>query len=291
MDTILTHPEKILYPEDKLTKADIFSYYQSIASHILPHIVNRPLTLVRCPNSYQECFYQRHSLGNMAHVYVKKIKEKNNSFKECLYIKDKTGLFSLIQMDVLEIHPWGCHIDDIDHPDRLIFDLDPGPDVAWSEVVLAAKRIRQYFKTLRVFVKTTGGKGLHVVIPIQAQYEWPVVKAFAKKVAEDLAQRYPENYVTTISKTKRQGKIFLDYLRNQMSASAVALYSTRARIHAPIAIPLSWRDLETISMPQITVVDLIHKKQKLKFNAWRGFFNVNQSILNPKKNSVTSLIK
>lgn len=274
----ITHPEKVLYPEDHLTKGDIFAYYKLIAQRILPHVVNRPLTLVRCPNSYQQCFYQRHTVGNLPHVYTKVLKRNEHESKEYLYIKDKEGLLSLVQMDVLEIHPWGCRIENIDQPDRLIFDLDPGPGVTWEMMVLTAKRLRKYFKKMRVFVKTTGGKGLHVVIPIQPQYEWSVLKEFAKQIVEDLAQRYPEDYVTTISKAQRKGKIFLDYLRNQMSASSIAAYSTRARIHASIAMPLSWKDLETNTPPQYTISDVMQKNKKLKPDPWRGFFNVKQKL-------------
>lgn len=240
----LSSPDKVLYPEQGITKQDLARYYEAIAPVMLPHVALRPITLVRCPTGRQKkCFYQRHAgsgvpaaLGEVAIA----------GFEEpYLYIRDVTGLVTLVQMGVLEIHPWQAMVDKPERSDRVIFDLDPGEGLGFADTMAAAREIRAVLeaKGLVSFVKTTGGKGLHVVAPIDRRHEWPAVKAFARDMAAALAERFPERYLIKNSIAARRGRIFIDYLRNDPTSTSVAPYSTRSREGAPVSMPLSWDEL------------------------------------------------
>lgn len=240
----LTHPEKVLYPEQGITKQDLADYYLAVADRILPHVARRPLTLVRCPaGSEKKCFYQRHAGSGvpdeLGEVPIAGFAEPY------LYIKDTAGLIALVQMGVLEIHPWGARIDRPDRPDRIVFDLDPGEGLDFAAVTAAALEVRARLEGLGLaaFAKTTGGKGMHVVVPIARRHTWQAVKAFAKATAEAMAADAPERFLTRIAKAARKGRIFIDYLRNDPTSTAVAPYSTRARAGAPVAMPLAWDEV------------------------------------------------
>jgi DNA ligase D len=242
----LTSPEKVLYPEQGTTKRDLAEYYLAIADHILPHVARRPITLVRCPTGRQKkCFYQRHAGSGvppeLGEVEISGFEESG----AYLYIKDVKGLIAMVQMGVLEMHPWGARVDRPERAERVIFDLDPGEGLGFADVIAAARDVRQALMEVDLvsFVKTTGGKGLHVVIPIERRHEWREVKAFAKDLGETLARQAPDRFLTRISKAERRGRIFIDYLRNDPTSTAVAPYSTRARAGAPVAMPVAWEDL------------------------------------------------
>ena len=242
----LSHPDKVLYPEQGITKGALAAYYEAIADWILPHVKNRPISLVRCPmGRAKKCFFQRHA-GSGVPAQIREV--EISGFEESgayLYFSDKSGLIALVQMGVLEMHPWGSRVDRPERPDRLIFDLDPGEGLAFSDVAAAAIDTRKFLETLGLtsFVKTTGGKGLHVVVPMARRYSWRDAKAFAKAAAERMASREPQRYITRISKAERRGRIFIDYLRNDPTSTAVAPYSTRAREGAPVATPLYWHEV------------------------------------------------
>lgn len=278
---IMSHPEKILYPEGKITKLDIFEYYEMIQDKILPYITNRLLTLVRCPDNYHQCFYQKHLQKNTpAGLFEMTVMDKSGE-EEYLYLKNSTGLLSLPQMGVLEIHPWGSTIKHLEKPDMIIFDLDPAPDVTWKKVVKGAFEIRKYLAELDLisFVKTTGGKGLHVVVPIKPQYEWEEVKEFTHAFVDIIVAQSPELYVGKMSKEKRKGKIFLDYLRNQRGATAVAPYSTRAREKAPVSTPVHWDELTgSIKDTFFTIKTLEKHLQTQKHDPWEDFFKISQKL-------------
>ncbi len=262
----LTNPDKILYPEDNISKQDLANYYNEIQKWILPYLIKRPLTLVRCPDGYKKCFYQRHPSSGRS---------------EYIYLKDISDLLSFVQMGVLEIHPWGSRVDEIEYPDMLIFDLDPAPEVKWKKVVLAAKQIKQSLAKLKLksFVKTTGGKGLHVVVPIKPEYDWDKVKKFSKTFVNVLEQNNPGDYTSKLSKQQRKGKIFIDYLRNQRGATAVAAFSTRARLHAPVSTPLAWNELTNRFQDTFyTITTLPKRLKKLKKDPWEQFFKIRQSL-------------
>ncbi len=213
-----THPQRVLYPERGLTKLGLATYYAEVSAWILPHLADRPLSLVRCPEGREgQHFYQKHAAaGTPEAVHRIGIREKEKP-EPYLMIDNLAGLLSLVQMSVLELHPWGCRRDDIDLPDRITFDLDPDVTVAWSRVIEAARELRQRLGDLGLvsFVKTTGGKGLHVVVPIQRRHSWAEVGQFAKTIAQRMVADAPGRYVAKASKAARAGKIYIDYLRNK----------------------------------------------------------------------------
>ena len=240
----LSNPDKILYPEQGITKGDLADHYVAVAEAMLPHVAFRPITMVRCPTGRQQkCFYQRHAGAGVPRQIEKvTVPGFDNPY---LFIRDVAGLIALVQMGVLEIHPWGVRIEAPDRPDRVIFDLDPGEDLGFAAVVTAARDVRDRLGALGLtsFVKTTGGKGLHVVVPIEPSHAWPEVKAWAKAVSERMAADSPDLYLIRIAKAERTGRIFIDYLRNDPTSTAVGAYSTRARPGAPVAMPLEWKEV------------------------------------------------
>lgn len=267
----------------KSTKKELFDYYQAISPYILPYITNRALTLVRCPSHYQECFYQKHlNQKDHAGLYDIKVKSKNSgSIEDCIYLKDEQGLLALAQMGVLEVHPWGSTVDHLEQPDVLVFDLDPDPEVSWKMLVAAALEIREELEQLdlSVFIKTTGGKGLHLVIPIQPEYDWDSVKEFTHVFVEYLEKKYPKKYTSNMAKAKRKGKIFVDYLRNQRQATAIAPYSPRARLHAPVATPLHWDELTDNQNDCFYTIRTIFKRlDHLREDPWKAFWKIKQKL-------------
>ncbi|WP_264774051.1 DNA ligase D [Coxiella burnetii] len=277
----LTNPEKILYPEEKITKRQLADFYSKIADRLLPHIVHRPLMLLRCPNGYnKECFFQKHPDQNGEEfVYSVEIEEKER--KRYLTIHDEKGLLALVQMGVLEIHPWGSSDSHPEKPDRLIFDIDPHPAVSWKAVINCATDVFEVLKALglRSFVKTSGGKGLHVYVPIQPQLGWEKLHEFAQKLAKLIVQVNPRLYTAELSKGKRLNKIFIDYIRNNRGATCVAPYSTRAKKHVPLSTPVSWDELSAVKSPtQFTIKNIFHRLEALNQDPWEEFFDIKQSI-------------
>lgn len=278
----LSSPDKVLYDEQGITKLDLARYYAQVGEHMLPHVLNRPLTLVRCPDGKDgECFYQKHfTVGAPKALGEVKIREKSKTGRYPL-IKDMAGLLSLVQIGVLEIHVWGSRADDVERPDQLVFDLDPDPAVEWSEVMDAAKLMRKRLSKLNLvsFVKTTGGKGLHVVVPVRRNHEWPVIKEFCRGVVESCVADEPDRFVATMTKKARAGKIFIDFFRNDRGATAVAAYSTRAREGATVSTPLSWSELKPSLKPGAFTVETVPERlRRLKADPWADFFEVRQSI-------------
>lgn len=244
----LTHSDRVLYPEQGITKLELAEYYEQIADWILPHVSHRLLTLVRCPQGQQkQCFYQRNGDDGIAAEIHRLPLREGKSVKQALTIDSLPGLIALVQMGVLEIHTWGSTTKNIERPDRLTFDFDPAPELPWKIVRNAALELRARLTDLGLsaFVKTTGGKGLHVVAPIVPSASWEDVKDFARAAAEKMVEAKPELYLATMSKTKRAGKIFIDYLRNARMATAICAYSTRARSGAPVSVPLHWDELKS----------------------------------------------
>jgi bifunctional non-homologous end joining protein LigD len=278
----LTHPDRVLYPEQGLTKRDLAEFYDRIKEWILPHIVERPLSLLRCPEGRgKECFFQKHAgTGVPEHLKPVMIAEEK-ARREYLFVEDERGLVSLAQMGVLEIHPWGSRVSRLEEPDRLTLDLDPGPGVGWPRVLETARRIRDLLDKLGLasFVKTTGGKGLHVVVPLAPRQTWAMLKEFSRVIALEMVRRFPREYTATLSKADRNGKIFIDYLRNSRGATAVAAYSTRARAGAPVSTPVAWSELGPgLRSDRYTIENLPRRLDTLKKDPWDGFFKLRQGI-------------
>jgi bifunctional non-homologous end joining protein LigD len=266
----ITHPNRIVFEEGKITKGDVARYYAAVAPLLLREIKNRPISLYRCPNGIKaDCFYQRNvGFGLGADVYPFYWDYKGLSYKY-IYVKDVKGIMEMVQMGVIEIHPWGSTVDKVHMPDRMIFDLDPDPTVPFSEVKKAALEIRKRLKKsgLESFLKCTGGKGLHIVVPLAPKADWNEVKGWAHAFAHKMVADEPDKYVATITKSKRIGKILIDFFRNDYTATGIASYSLRARTGAPVAVPLEWRELAQLeSANQFSIGDVLKriKRQREK---------------------------
>jgi len=271
----LSHPDRILYPEQGITKLDLAQYYEQIADWMLPHLEGRPLTLVRCPEGFsKQCFYQRHMTGSMREPIRSISVREGRSTVSYVSVDSTPGLVALAQMRVLEIHTWGSRQDRIEQPDRMIFDLDPDPALPWKRIKEAAETLRVRLSALGFipFVKTTGGKGLHVVVPVRPRYGWETVKSLTKDIAADLAREAPDLYTATLSKAERRGKIYLDYLRNARTATAVSAYSTRAREHAPVSVPVDWDELSSdVRGNHFTIRNVPRRLARLRRDPWEDY--------------------
>jgi bifunctional non-homologous end joining protein LigD len=287
----ISNPDKVLYPEQNLTKRDLALYYEQIADHMLPHVANRPLTLVRCPEGRgKPCFFQKHtSKGRPEAMKAIDIVERDGP-ETYLYIDSVAGLISLVQMGVLEIHVWGSRVDMLEQPDRIVMDLDPAPELGWEAVVAGAKEVREKLRDLGLesFVKTTGGKGLHVVVPItRGRADWDEVKAFTRAIAVSMAAEAPTRYTATITKAKRTNKIFIDYLRNGRGATAITTFSARARPGAPVSVPLAWEELDSPIRPiDLTISTAPRFLAERARDPWEGIASVRQSITAEMKRKV-----
>lgn len=277
----LSNPDRILYPEQGITKEALARYYEQVADRILPHLAGRPLSLVRCPAGHEEgCFFQKHVSEHLPKaIRGIPIREKNEKGKY-FAIDDLAGLISLVQIGVLEIHIWGSREGHVEQPDLIVFDLDPGPDVDWGDVVKAARLVRDVLAGLKLesFVKTSGGKGLHVVIPTKPGPDWDQVKAFTKLIATQIAEREPDKYTAIMSKSRRTSRIFIDYLRNSRGATSIAPYSTRARPGAPVSTPLRWDELARIKAANAFTIENLPKRLRSGKDPWEGFYDLRQSI-------------
>jgi bifunctional non-homologous end joining protein LigD len=276
----LTHPDKQLYPEERVAKRDLALYYEAVAGRMLPHISQRLLSVVRCPEGRGEpCFFQRHPIPGSPDSIRRFKRRGKKATPDYIYIEDLQGLIALAQMGVLEIHIWGSHIGDIDRPDRVVFDLDPAEDVPFVQVKAAALHLRDVLDTVRLlsFPLLTGGKGIHVVVPLQPRQDWGVIKAFASGLAQRLAAEQPDRFVATMAKTKRTGRIFIDYFRNDKSATAIAPYSPRARPGAPLAWPVSWKALPRVtSAHEITLANF--RRRLAAADPWPGYDRTDQAL-------------
>ncbi|MGB0125599.1 MAG: DNA ligase D [Silvibacterium sp.] len=279
----LTHPDKVLDEDTKLTKLQLARYYSAVAGVMLPHIAGRPLSLVRCPEgSGKPCFFQKHvGSGLSAGVGSVPVKSKSSGATEqYITIDNAKGLIGLAQMGVLEVHPWGSRNDALETPDQLIFDLDPDEAVAWKQLVKSAVEVRGLLEQLGLesFVKSTGGKGLHVVAPIKPQREWSEVKAFAHSFVRMMEAANPKLYLTKMTKAARKNRIYLDYLRNERGATAVAPYSPRARRGVHVSMPLSWDELKKTDRPKFAVANFDQWKTRLRRDPWAKMETLRQTL-------------
>jgi len=276
-----------MFPAAGATKLAVARYYQSIARWILPHLVDRPLTLVRCPTGVRtgvkgdDCFYLKHSkVWAPAPLRRVRIREKTK-IGEYLIVDDLPGLIGLAQMDVLEIHTWNSGFADIEHPNRVVIDLDPGSEVEWKTVVESARLVRELLAAmdLETFVKTTGGRGLHVVLPIRPSADWSQCLEFARALAAALVRRQASLFTSTFAKAGRDDKILVDYLRNNRTNTSIAAYSTRARPNAPVSVPLAWTELAGRRGPERwTISTVTQRLKKLTADPWDAYWRSRQRI-------------
>ena len=275
----LTHPERILWPEPGITKQGLAEFYTEIADWVLPHVTGRALSLLRCPSGTAEkCFFAKHPWAGLdENVGRVDVGEK----EPMMVIEGLPGLLNMVQAGVVELHPWGSRVEALEKPDRLIFDLDPGEDVPWSATIAAAHDVRARLDALGLssFLKTSGGKGLHVVVPLTPSADWDAAKAFTEEVATRMAKDHPDKYVATLSKRARAGRIFVDYLRNGRGATAVAPYSTRAHPQATVSTPIAWDEIsEDLKADHFTVDNIGHRLRFLQSDPWDGFFKLRQKL-------------
>ncbi|MDE2166904.1 MAG: non-homologous end-joining DNA ligase [Alphaproteobacteria bacterium] len=277
---VISHPDREVFPGMGITKERLAEYYRAVAEWILPEIAERPLSLLRCPTGTGgQCFFQKHFTTGMKSLDRVAIREASGT-AEYLVVHNVRDLVAMIQEGIVEIHPWGALADDPDKPDRMILDLDPAPDVAFERVIETALGVRDLLAEfgLASFAKTTGGKGLHVVVPLRRGVTWPALKSFARGIAETFAHADAARYTTTAFKQSRGGKIFIDYLRNDRGSTAVAGYSVRARDGAPVAFPLVWSEVRRGLDPKRYSVTTVPRLLATRRDPWRALYRLRQSI-------------
>jgi len=277
----LTHPDRVVYPGQGVTKALIVAYYEAVAERMLPHIVRRPLSLVRCPQGRaKSCFFQKHDSGGFPPGFHQiPIAEKDGQLDDYMYVEDLAGLAAGVQMNTLEYHIWGSHVDDIEHPDRIIFDIDPDEGLDFSHTRQAALDFRDRLAAmgLETFALVTGGKGVHVIAPLKPTLAWPEVKSFCRGFAEKVAAEAPDRFTANIRKASRKGRMFVDYLRNERGATAIAPFSTRSREGAPCAVPVSWEELPTLDRANAFSLNAAAARAQAP-DPWAGYFDLRQTI-------------
>jgi bifunctional non-homologous end joining protein LigD len=276
----VSHPERLIYPELGISKAQLARYYEAIGSWILPHVAGRPLTLVHCPEGAGgECRFLKHAKawGPSALERVR-IREKTK-VGEYLVANSVAAVVSLAQMGIVEIHTWNSTMEDVERPNRLVWDLDPGPDVTWRQTVATARLLRGVLQTLGLaaWVKTTGGRGLHVVVPIAPRLEWAACLAFARDVGDVLARSDPSRHTLTFAKAGRERKILIDYLRNNRTNTSICAFSTRARAGATVSMPLDWSELGA-EPDRYTMLTAPRRLQRLRRDPWAGYWTCRQTV-------------
>ncbi|WP_225941257.1 DNA ligase D [Sphingopyxis sp. OAS728] len=279
----ISNRDRVIFPEANLTKGELADYYAAVAAIMLPWAGSRPISLVRCPQGRaKKCFFQKHDAGSFGEaVKHVAIVEKDGETEPYLYMDTPDGLLTCVQMGTIEFHGWGARIEDVEKADRLVFDLDPDVGLDFEAVRMAAFQFRDILKSmgLETFPMLTGGKGVHVIAPLTPRAEWPEVKDFAYRLAQAVAQMDPEKFTSALPKAQRKGRIFVDYLRNQRGATAVMPYSARARESAPVAAPITWKEMETIDKPshfRITDAALLLKRADLK--SLQGWGRADQAL-------------
>jgi bifunctional non-homologous end joining protein LigD len=270
----LTHPDRVYWPDQGITKEGLANYHSEVWRFSAPFLVDRPLALLRCPTGIEgEKFFQKHAWRGINSKIVQ-VEDPKDKGEYLISIDSLDGLIGLVQSAVIEIHPWGSTLSDWERPDMIVMDLDPGDGIAWYTMVDAAFEVKTRLEAagLATFVKTSGGKGLHVVSPIKPKADWQAAKAFTKAIADSMASDSPDRFVSTITKSKRAGKILVDYLRNQRGATAVAAYCPRARAGAPVSMPLAWEELNTISgADHFTIENAPRRLNALPQDPWDSF--------------------
>ncbi|MBN1321941.1 MAG: non-homologous end-joining DNA ligase [Thermoleophilia bacterium] len=287
----LTNPDRVYWPRDRVTKRDLADHYHRVAPHMLPYVLGRPVSMVRCPGGLSElpaevrrgrrrvdaCFFHKHPGDDFPGPFERVTITESGGPAPYLTITEAGSLTAPAQMGTLEIHVWGSTWPDIEHVDTLVFDLDPDPAIPWRELADGARLVRDLLSGVGItsFVKTTGGKGLHVVAPVKPERGWEEVRVFCREVAETAAGEAPDRFTGNMSKAKRGGKIYIDYVRNNRGATSIAPYSTRAKEGATIAVPLRWAELSGRIRPDTyTLRTLPNRLRRLAGDPWEGYFEI-----------------
>jgi bifunctional non-homologous end joining protein LigD len=286
----LTHPDKVLFADVSVTKRELARYYDRVAEYLMPHLLGRPLVLVRCPHGAEKaCFYQKEaSVGFPAGMRTVPVQHEEGVVNYALAgsVEDVIGL---VQLGVLEIHTWGSLADDVEIPDRIVIDLDPGPGVEWRTVTEAALLIRDGLEGLglEAFAKTTGSKGLHVVSPIVRAGDWGSVKEFSRTFCEAIAATDPVHFTTNPLKARRQGRVFIDYVRNSRGATAVAAYSSRAKTGGTVSVPVRWDEIEAgVRSDRYTIENVPRRLAALQGDPWAGYEAARRPIAEAARNAL-----
>jgi len=273
----ITSPDKVIWKSPKVTKLDLINYYNKIAPRILPFLENRLISTIRCPNgSEHEIFFKKHLESPRKGIKKILVPGKNGKKEDYYYISNIEGLISEVQMNSYEFHIWGCLAKNINHPDMMVFDLDPDENMKIEKVRQGVKDLKSILDNLGLtsFLKTSGGKGYHVVVPIKSLKNWEKFRTFSKNIATLMATKWPDRYVSNVRKENRRNKIFIDWIRNTKKATSVAPYSIRIRKKATVSMPISWKELDTIKPNEITIAEAL-KRLKRK-DPWENFFDINQ---------------
>jgi bifunctional non-homologous end joining protein LigD len=279
----LSSPDRVVYPDDGVTKADLVAYYAAVADAMLPYVADRPLSLVRAPGGIKgQQFFQKHDSGGFPAGFKKVVIPYTDADDDkYLYVEDAAGLIGGVQMNCLEWHIWGSKRDSVEKAERIIFDIDPDEGLGFEHVKQAAKDIRDILSALdlKAYPMATGGKGIHVICHIGRRTEWPETKAFCRGFSKTLERNEPDRFVAELSKAKRKGRMFVDYLRNERGQTAVAPFSTRARKGCPVAVPISWDELEKLDRANgFSLKDAITRAGDKKLDPWPGYFDQDQPI-------------
>ena len=290
----LTNPDRVYWPRERITKRELAEYYDMVALHMLPYVLQRPLSMVRCPGGLAElpaevrqgrrrvdaCFFHKHPSDDFPGPFERVVTTESGGPAPYLAITEAGSLTALAQMGTLEIHVWGSTSPDIERADTLVFDLDPDPTVPWRELADGARLVRDLLSGVGIksFVKTTGGKGLHVVAPVRPERNWEEVRVFCRGVAETAAGEAPDRFTANMSKAKRVGKIYIDYVRNNRGATSIAPYSTRAKERATVSVPLRWTELSgRIRSDTYALRTLPNRLRRLEGDPWEGYFEVGRT--------------
>ena len=286
----ISNPDRLIYPELKATKLDVARYYESVGDWIVPHVEDRPLTLVRCPEGIRgDCVYMKHSkVWAPAPLRRVRIQEKTK-LGEYLIADDLPGVVGLAQMGVLEIHTWNSCFKDVERPNRIVIDLDPGEDVQPAAVIAGARLVKRALEALDLdsFPKTTGGRGLHVVVPLVSRADWSECLLFSRRLCEAIERAEPEVYTTEYAKVGRRTKILLDYLRNNRTNTSVAAYSTRARTGAPVSLPIGWNELRPgLDTLSFTIKTVPQRLRRMRKDPWAGYWTCRQWLTRERLRAV-----
>lgn len=281
-DIVVTHPERVLYPELGVTKQGVADYYRAVMKWFLPGVADRPTSVLRFPEGIgEQGFFQKHPMRGLSHVGHLRLREESGKWADYLCPNDASSVIGLVQFGSIEFHPWGARANSLDEPDYLVFDLDPGKGVKWRDIVDAARLLKRRLGDvdLQSFVRTTGGKGLHVVVPLHASCTWDDAKRFVQAFARKLADEQPDRFIAKAAIAERGGRIFIDYLRNSRGATSVASYSLRARAGATVATPLRWQDLGKYAGPGDFDIGTVPRRlAKLRSDPWEGFATLKQDL-------------